>query len=158
VGAPRTGKFFIPRKGNTMQTEQLNTVAIATAVAAAFNLADFEARDTAMLEIQNIKGDGPLLVNGQPVRVEVRSPGTREAQNAQHKIETAATAKTFAAMRGKPVKETVDSKMEEKASKLAAVTVRIENFPVSPQELYSNPKLGWFTQQIIEFHGEWANF
>jgi len=126
--------------------------------AAAFNLADFEARDTAMLEIQNIKGDGPLLVNGQPVRVEVRSPGTREAQAAQHKIETAATAKTFAAMRGKPVKETVEGKVEERAAKLLAVTVRFENFPVSAQDVYSNPKLGWITQQVAEFHGDWANF
>jgi hypothetical protein len=129
-----------------------------TAAAATFNLADFEARDTAILEIQNIKGDGPLLVNGQPVCVEVRSPGTREALNAQHKIETAATAKTFAAMRGKAVKETVESKQAERADKLAAVTVRIQNFPVAPQELYSNPKLGWFTQQVAEFHGDWQNF
>jgi hypothetical protein len=126
--------------------------------AAAFNLADFEARDTAMLEIQNIKGDGPLLVNGEPVRVEVRSPGTREAQSAQHKIETAATAKTFAAMRGKPVKETVEGKLEERAAKLLAVTVRFENFPASPEAVYNNPKLGWITQQVAEFHGDWANF
>jgi hypothetical protein len=126
--------------------------------AAGFNLADFEARDTAILEIQNIKGDGPLLVNGQPVRVEIRSPGTREALNAQHKIETAATAKTFAAMRGKAVKETADGKLAERADKLAAVTVRIENFPIDPHTLYSNPKMGWFTQQVAEFHADFANF
>jgi hypothetical protein len=130
----------------------------ADTAAAAFNLTDFEARDTAMLEIQNIKGDGPLLVNGQLVRVEVRSPGTREAQSAQHKIETAATTKTFAAMRGKAVKETVETKLDERAAKLAAVTVRIENFPVAPADLYSNPKMGWFTEQVQAFHGDWSNF
>ena len=132
--------------------------AVAAAVGAAFNIADFEARDTAVLEIQNIKGDGPLLVGGLPVTVEIRSPGTREAVSAQHKIETAATAKTFAAMRGKQVKETADGKFAEKADKLAAITVRIENFPVAPHELYSNPKLGWITQQVAEFHADWANF
>jgi len=126
--------------------------------AVAFNLADFEARDTAMLDIQNIKGDGPLLVNGQPVRVEIRSPGTREALNAQHKQETATTARTFAAMRGKAVKETVETKQAERADKLAAVTVRIENFPVPAQDLFSNPKLGWITSQVAEFHADWANF
>jgi hypothetical protein len=136
-------------------TDQFNTNATS---AATFNLSDFEARDTAILEIQNIKGDGPLLVNGQPVRVEIRSPGTREAQLAQHKLETAATTKTFAAMRGKQVKETVESKNGEKADKLAAVTVRIENFPVAPHDLYSNPKLGWFTAQVAEFHASWENF
>lgn len=136
-----------------MDNQNTNNTAAVT-----FNLADFEARDTAMLEIQNIKGDGPLLVNGQPVRVEIRSPGTREALNAQHKIETAATAKTFAAMRGKAVKETVEGKQAERAEKLAAVTVRIENFPVPASELYTNPKMGWFTQQVAEFHASWENF
>lgn len=129
-----------------------------TAAAPIFNLADFEARDTAILEIQNIKDDGPLLVNGQPVRVEIRSPGTREAQNAQHKMESAVSTRTFAAMRGKTVKETPESKRAERAEKLAAVTVRIENFPVSPAELYSNPKMGWFTDQVAQFHADWANF
>jgi AraC-like DNA-binding protein len=126
--------------------------------AATFNLAEFEARDTATLEIQNIKDDGPLLVNGQPVRVEIRSPGTREALAAQHKLEAATTTRTFAQMRGKTVKETPESKRAERAEKLAAVTVRIENFPVAPQELYNNPKLGWFTDQVAAFHASWENF
>ena len=136
-------------------TGTLNTNLTA---ASAFSLADFEARDTAWLEIQNIKGDGPLLVNGQPVRFEIRSPGTSEALNAQHKIDTAASAKAFAAVRGKAVKDTVESKFSERAGKLSAVTARIENFPVSPLELYSNPKLGWITEQVSQFHADWANF
>ncbi len=130
----------------------------AAAAIAAFNLADFEARDTAILEVQNIKGDGPLLVGGQPVRIEVRSPGTREALNAQHKNEAAATARTFAGMRGKSVKETAETKLTERAEKMAAITATIENFPVPALELYSNPKLGWITEQVATFHGDWANF
>lgn len=135
-----------------------NATSLIGATIAAFNLADFEARDTAVLEIQNIKGDGPLLVGGQPVRIEIRSPGTREATLAQHKIEQAATAKTYAAMRGKATKETVESRQDEMVGKLLAVTVGIENFPVAPQELYSNPKMGWLTRQVVEFHNDWANF
>lgn len=123
-----------------------------------FNLADFEAVDSAWLEVQNKKEDGPLLFNGQPVRIEVRSPGTREAMQIQHKQESAVNARTFAAMRGKPVKETVDGKLSEKAEKLTAVTVRIENFPVSLQELYLNPRLGYIAKQVAEFHADWANF
>jgi hypothetical protein len=123
-----------------------------------FNVADFEASDTAWLEVENKKGDGPLLVNGSPVRIEVRSPGTKEAMNAQHKLEQAVNVRTFAAMRGKAVKETVDGKIEQSAEKLAAVTGRIENFPVSPKDLYSNPKLGFITEQVAKFHGDWANF
>lgn len=126
--------------------------------AAAFNVADFEARDTAWLEVQNKKDDGPLLVDGRPVRIEVRSPGTKEAMNAQHKIDTATHTRTFAAMRGKASKETVESKIEQSADKLTAITAQIENFPVSPKDLYSNPKLGFITEQVAKFHGDWANF
>lgn len=123
-----------------------------------FNVADFEAADTAWLEVQNKKDDGPLLFNGQPVRIQVRSPGTREAMNAQHKIESASQAKAFAAIRGKTDKETVDNKIEQRTEKLVAVTGQIENFPVSPADLYSNPKLGYITAQVEKFHGDWANF
>jgi hypothetical protein len=137
--------------------DQFNTTP-AVSAPVVFNLADFEAIDTAWLEVQNKKEDGPLLFNGQPVRIEVRSPGTREAMHIQHKQEAAVNARTFAAMRGKPVKETVDGKMSEKAEKLAAVTVRIENFPVSPQELYLNSRLGYIAKQVAEFHADWANF
>jgi hypothetical protein len=129
-----------------------------TVVATQFNIADFEASDTAWLELENKKGDGPLLFNGQPVSVEIRSPGTREALNAQHKLETAVSARTFAAMRGKAVKETVEGKIEQSADKLAAVTVQFKNFPVPAKDVYSNPKLGYITNQVAKFHEDWANF
>lgn len=132
-----------------------NTAVAATVL---FNVADFEASDTAWLDVQNKKEDGPLLFGGKPVRIEVRSPGTREAMNAQHKIDLAVNARTFAAMRGKQGKETVESKIEQSADKLVAVTGQIENFPMSARELYSNPKLGYITKQVSEFHGDWANF
>lgn len=128
-----------------------------TAVAA-FNITDFEAIDTAWLEVQNKKDDAPLLFNGAPVRIEVRSPGTKEAMGAQHKIDTANTNKTFAAMRGKSSKDTVEGNITQRAEKLAAVTTQIENFPVSAKDLYSNPKLGYITEQVVKFHGDWANF
>jgi hypothetical protein len=127
--------------------------------AAAFNIADFEASDTAWLDVQNKRDDGPLIgANGKPVRIEIRSPGSKEALHAQHKIEQAATAKTFAGMRGKVVKETVEGNLAERAAKLAAVTASIENFPISPIDLYCNPQLGYITAQVAAFHGDWANF
>ena len=133
-----------------MNYDQTNTTAV--------NLADLEARDTAWLEVQNKQDDGPLIFNGQPVRIEVRSPGTREALSAQHKLEQAQTAKTFAAMRGKPTKETVDDKIATTAEKLAAVTASIDGLPVSPIDLYKNPRLGYIAEQVQRFHADWANF
>ena len=126
--------------------------------AATSTLADLEARDTAWLEVQNKQDDGPLLFNGQPVRIEVRSPGTREALNAQHKQDQARKTATYAAMRGKHVKETVDGNITQGAEKLAAITAQIEGLPISPLDLYSNPKLGYITEQVAKVHGDWANF
>lgn len=131
-------------------SDQINQVA--------FNVVDFEARDIAWLEVQNKKDDGPLLFNGLPVRIEVRSPGTKEAMSSQHKIDTANTAKTFAAMRGKTAKDTVEGNLAQRADKLEAITGQIENFPVSARDLYLNPKLGYITEQVVKFHGDWANF
>lgn len=123
-----------------------------------FNITDFEASDTAWLEVQTKKEDGPLLFNGQPVRILLRSPGTKEAMSAQHKVELANTNRMYAAMRNKQVNETMEGKIEAAANKLIAVTAQIENFPISPKELYSNPKLGYITEQVTKFHGDWANF
>jgi hypothetical protein len=130
----------------------------AVSTSATFNVGDFEASDTAWLEVQNKKDDGPLMSNGAPVRILVRSPGTKEAISAQHRIDLAATNRMYAAMRGKQVNETVESKTETSVSKLLAVTGEIQNFPISPKELYSNPKLGYITEQVTKFHGDWANF
>ena len=123
-----------------------------------FNIAAFEARDTAWLDVQNIKDDGPLLHNGQPVRIEIRSPGTKEAMNAQHKAEVSNNAKTFAALRGKVTKDTVDTGIAARAERLEAVTAQIENFPITAKALYTNPKLGWITAQAEKFANDWANF
>lgn len=124
----------------------------------AFNISDFEASDTAWLEVQTKKEDGPLLFNGAPVRILLRSPGTKEAMSAQHKVELANTNRMYAAMRNKQVNETMEGKIEAAANKLIAVTAQIENFPISPKDLYSNPKLGYITEQVTKFHGDWANF
>ncbi len=128
------------------------------AVATPFNIADFEAKDTAWLEVQNIKDDGPLMYNGAPVRIELSSPGTREYLGAAHKAATAEQAKTFAALRNKPVKETVESRIEDASAKPIACTRTIENFPITARELYANPKLGWITSQVTKFIEDWANF
>lgn len=123
-----------------------------------FNIADFEAKDTAWLEVQNIKDDGPLMFGGKPVRIELSSPGTREYLGAQHKMATANDTKTFAALRNKPVKESVETRIEDGSVKPIACTRTIENFPISAREMYTNPKLNYVTEQVRKFIEDWANF
>lgn len=125
-----------------------------------FNLADFEASDTAVLDVQNKKDDGPLLVNGQPVQIVLHSPGSAEYIRAEAKANQAAQARTFAALRGKPVKETPEEARQKNADKLAACTVELRNFPIDggALALYNNPKLGYITAQVEKFLSDWGNF
>lgn len=125
-----------------------------------FNLADFEAADTAVLDVQNKKDDGPLLVNGQPVQIVLHSPGSAEYIRAEAKANQAAQARTFAALRGKPVKETPEEARQKNADKLAACTVEMRNFPIDggALALYNNPKLGYITAQVEKFLSDWGNF
>lgn len=123
-----------------------------------FNVADFEASDTAWLDVQTKKEDGPLLFAGKPVRIELYGPGSRENMGAQHKQEVANNLKMYAAIRGKATKETLDGKIQQTTEKLVACTRTIENFPITSAELYSNPKLGYIADQVAKFTGDWANF
>lgn len=125
-----------------------------------FNLAEFEAADTAVLDVQNKKDDGPLLVNGQPVQIVLHSPGSAEYIRAEAKANQAAQARTFAALRGKPVKETPEEARQKNADKLAACTVELRNFPIDggALALYNNPKLGYITAQVEKFLSDWGNF
>lgn len=122
-----------------------------------FDITAFEAADTAVLEVTDRKGE-PLLHQGQPVTIDLCSPGSREYLRATHKMATAQQANTFAALRGKPVKETVEGNIDKQAEKLAACTRSVNNFPVPAFEIYSNPKLGYITNQVAKFIEDWANF
>lgn len=124
---------------------------------AAFNLADFEAADTAVLEVTDRKGE-PLLYNGQPVTIELYSPGSSEYLRASHKAATAQQTATFAALRGKPLKESAEGAIHKQAEKLAACTAGVRNFPVSAFDIYANPRLGYITQQVAKFIEDWSNF
>lgn len=128
-----------------------------TSLPTAFNVAEFEAAETAVLEVTDRKGD-PLLYAGQPVTIELYSPGSSQYLRATHKIATAQQTATFAAIRGKPIKETVEGNIHKQAEKLAACTASVRNFPVPAFDIYANPKLGYITNQVAKFIEDWANF
>lgn len=128
-----------------------------TSLPTAFNVAEFEAAETAVLEVTDRKGE-PLLYNGQPVTIELYSPGSNQYLRATHKIATAQQTATFAAIRGKPIKETVEGNIHKQAEKLAACTASVRNFPVAAFDIYTNPKLGYITNQAAKFIEDWANF
>lgn len=129
----------------------------------AFNLADFMSAETAVLDVLGPTGD-PLLYNGQPVRIELYGPGSRQGVEAQAKMEQAsqsiAMSMAVAAGKGRQPKDTADEMRALQVKKLAAVTKSLINFPVpgGAQAIYENPQLGYITRQVERFQADWANF
>jgi hypothetical protein len=122
-----------------------------------FDLTQFEAADTGVLEVLDMREE-PMLVDGKPVTIELYGPGSTQYAKAQAKIDQAGQARVFAAVRGKVAKEGPDEMRRMNAEKLAACTVKINNFPVAPLDLYANPRLGYITTQVAKFLEDWSHF
>jgi cytochrome c556 len=121
-----------------------------------FDLSSFELDDTGILTVQNAQGTGDLIVNGEPVTIELYGPGSDVARQFEHKEALAAAARMRKVFQGK-----IDPKAEEQeqVQKLVRRTKRISaNFPVEPEALYANRKLVYIHAQVHKFLADEANF
>jgi hypothetical protein len=125
-----------------------------------FDLSAFEAAETAILEVKDITGEGPLLFNGEPVTIEVFGPGSEQAVKADAEIARANQARMFAAVRGKEPKDAAGEARAGQIRKLVACTKAINNFPIpgGAKALFENPRLGYIAEQFAAFQAAWANF
>lgn len=123
----------------------------------AFDLAQFEAADTAVMDVMALDGN-PLLVNGAPVTIELYGPGSAQFSKAQAKINATQQAKAVAALRGNVSKDGPSEDRKMNAEKFAACTKAINNWPLDALATYSNAKLGYIINQVAQFQGDWANF
>lgn len=125
-----------------------------------FDITQFELVDTAILTVQNAKGDDDLIgadrVN--PVTIELYGSGSKQMVAALHKAGQKATARMRSLMNGRVNKREAEIAEEENVEKLVALTKAITNLPISPEALYSNPKLGYITRQVQAFINADANF
>lgn len=126
----------------------------------AFDVTQFELQDTAVMTVRNAKGDDDLMVDGKPVLITLFGSGSRQAVKAAHKAGLHAQARLQALVRGKTDKDAAEVAQKELVDKLVACTDKIENFPIEggAQALYSNPKLGYITKQVLRFLEDDANF
>lgn len=128
-----------------------------------FDVAAFEAADTAILDVLDQRGD-PLMFNGHPVQIELYGPGSEQAMVAQAKIDqalqTIAYKAAMAAGKGKTPADSGDETRRLQVGKLVAHTKTLINFPIlgGAQELYTNRRLAYITKQVEQFIGNWANF
>ena len=135
----------------------MNASQIQAVPAAAFDIAQFEASDTAVMDVLLPNGQ-PMIHNGKPVQIELYGPGSEQDFKAQVEIDRVNSERMMQTLRGKTVKDEVAERRAAQIKKLAAVTKEVRNFPVSAAEIYGNTKLGYITNQVLKFQGDWANF
>jgi hypothetical protein len=122
-----------------------------------FDIAQYELKDTATVEVELPNGS-PMLVDGKQVTITVYGGGSKEYLNAKYKMENANQAKLGAVIRGKVAKNAAEENTKEQAKFLASCTAEVKNIPLTPLEIYSNPKLAYVTEQVNKFLGDDENF
>ena len=122
-----------------------------------FDISQFETIDLAALTVQTPRGED-LLVDGKPVVINLYGPGSKQFVNAKYKLDNAVQTRSIAMLRGKASKNAAEETRQQQAEFYAAVTASIENFPVSPLDIYLNPKLNYITEQVEKFLSETENF
>lgn len=125
-----------------------------------FDVTQFEMEDTAVLAVKNIRGDDDLLVNGEPVTIELYSAGSKQGVKALHKAGRAAQMRLTRTIRGEFDSKDAEKVDQERIEKLVGFTKAVNNFPIEggAEAIYSNPKLGYITRQVDEFIAKDANF
>ncbi len=133
----------------------MNAPEIQADPARAFDIAQFEASDTAVMDVLLPNGQ-PMMHNGQPVQIELYGPGSEQDFKAQVEIDRVNSM--MQTLRGKTAKDEVAERRAAQIKKLAAVTKEVRNLPVSAVDIYGNQKLGYITNQVLKFQGDWSNF
>lgn len=124
-----------------------------------FDLSQYELEDTAILNVLNAQGDDDLIgPDGNPVTIELYGPGSTQAVNVDRKNGQRAAARMQALVRGKVGKNEALDAEAEAVERLVALTKKINNFPIEPQDLYSNPKLSYISTQVQKFLADTSNF
>src|SRR3990167_9370495 len=99
-----------------------------------FDITQFELDETAVLTVQNAKGDDDLIdADGvNPVTITLFGGGSRQMVKALHKAGQQAQLRLQGMMRGKIDKRSGETADAEMVQKLTACTQSISNFPVEP--------------------------
>lgn len=124
-----------------------------------FDVSAFELEDTGTLTLKNARGDDDLIVDGQPVTVEIYSPGSPQGVKALHKSGRSAQLRVFRSMRGEFDPRDAENADREAVEKLVAFTKGFSaNWPVSAAATYGNPRLVYINRQVEEFIAKLGNF
>jgi hypothetical protein len=125
-----------------------------------FDISRFEIEDVATLTVKDVHGTSDLIgADGEnPVTIELYSPGSVQGIKALHRAGMATATRLQSMARGKLDKKSAEIADKEAVDKLVGFTHKINNFPIAPEALYSNPKVGYITKQVADFISDEANF
>lgn len=124
-----------------------------------FDASQYEMLDFAPMNVLDVSQTRPMLHNGQPVIIDVWSPGSKEGVKYQHAANRASALKTAALFRGRMPQPTGAEQDKEKVDKLVAITKEVHNFPYEGgvRAMYANPLLT-IGDQVDAFYNDKANF
>lgn len=124
-----------------------------------FDLSKFELDDTATMTVTTPSGEEMIGEDGvNPITIEAWGPGTKQAIRAQHKAGQAAQRRIQDAWRQKVDPKAAEKADQERVDKAVAMTKRINNLSLSPEELFGNPKLGYILRAYEQFLDQESNF
>lgn len=125
-----------------------------------FDVSKYELEDTAVLSLKNARGDDDLIGEdgASPVTIEVYSPGSPQGVKALHKSGRSAQLRVFRSMRGEFDPKDAENADRESVEKLVAFTKAVNNFPLTPSQIYGNPRLCYINRQLEEFINKLGNF
>lgn len=132
-----------------------------------FDITKLASVDTAVLHVCD-QEEEPLYAIGEdgkpdlnrPLTITLYGPGSKIWKHAEHKVAQANQAITFAAIRGKTVKETAEEAHSKVADRWEKCTVSMNNFdhPGGVKGLYNQLDLGFILDQVVKFATDWKNF
>lgn len=122
-----------------------------------FDITQFELTDISKMTVQLPNGDD-MIVDGKPFIINFYGPGTEQSVKAKHKAENLNNSRLQSMIKGKTLQGASELGEKEVNDRLVACTHSFENFPLTPAEVYANPKLSYIKKQVIKFLDDEANF
>lgn len=129
-----------------------------------FDISSIKVADTFDVVITSPSTGEPIVNDEkQTLSITVHSPASKPFKAAQ----AAQSAKMVKRIKAKgKIDETPEEMAATTASFLAAITVSLNGFQYQGESegvetfkaLYSDPKMGWLTEQVNREAGDWANF
>lgn len=132
-----------------------------------FDIMTQAAADTAAIHIKGLDGEYLNTPDGEPVRIVVFGPGSRQFAAVETR-QTNRAVKRLAENDGKPSVAPPEQRAAEQAEDLADVTASFENFTYPPaggkvgadlyRAFYADPRFGHIAQQVLKALRDWGNF